>query len=171
MALANRRGRSGFGVFPLAEKMRLAVALAMLFAFPALADVSGPARVVDGDTLDVAGVRVRLLGIDAPEGKQSCERNGVAWLCGQEAAKALRDLVGSSPLSCVEHDRDRYKRSVSVCKLPDGTDLGAFMVSNGHAVAYARYSKLYVEDEKKAREAKRGLWGGVFEMPWDWRRR
>ena len=135
------------------------------------ADVMGAARIIDGDTLEVAGVRVRLLGIDAPEGKQSCERDGVAWLCGQEAAEALRDLVGASPLSCVEHDRDRYKRSVSVCNLPNGTDIGAFMVSNGYAVAYARYSKLYVEDEKKAREAKRGLWAGTFQMPWNWRRR
>ena len=125
---------------------------------------------IDGDTLVVAGVRVRLLGIDAPEGKQSCARDGVPWLCGQEAAKALRELVGSSTVSCVEHDRDPYKRSVSVCKLPDGTDLGSFMVSNGYAVAYVRYSKLYVEDEKKAREAKRGLWAGTFQMPWEWRR-
>jgi endonuclease YncB( thermonuclease family) len=143
----------------------------LLSASAAVASYNGPARVIDGDTIDIAGVRVRLLGIDAPEGKQHCERDGVPWLCGQEAAKALRELVGSSPVSCVEHDRDRYKRSVSVCKLPDGTDLGAFMVSNGYAVAYARYSKLYVEDEKKAREAKRGLWSGVFKMPWEWRRR
>jgi endonuclease YncB( thermonuclease family) len=148
----------------------VALGLALSLSSPVFADVTGAARVIDGDTVDVAGVRVRLLGVDAPEGKQSCERDGVAWLCGQEAAKALRELVGTSPLSCVEHDRDRYKRSVSVCKLPDGTDIGAFMVSNGYAVAYARYSNLYVEDEKKAREAMRGLWSGSFQMPWDWRR-
>lgn len=146
------------------------VVLALVIAFPAFADVSGPARVIDGDTLEVAGVRVRLLGIDAPEGKQTCERDGVAWLCGQEAGKALRDLVGASAVSCIENNRDRYKRSVSVCSLPDGTDLGAFMVSNGYAVAYRRYSKLYVEDENRARESKRGIWASEFKMPWEWRR-
>src|SRR5688500_1423168 len=105
--------------------MRAALAgLLCLLTFPALADVTGAARVIDGDTLDVAGVRVRLLGVDAPEGKQTCERGGVAWLCGQEAGKALRELVGTAVVSCVEHDRDRYKRSVSVCTLCNGTDLG-----------------------------------------------
>lgn len=87
------------------------------------------------------------------------------------APKALRELVGGQDLKGVEHDRDRYKRSVSVCTLRDGTDIGGWMVSNGHAMAYARYSKLYVAAEKEAREWKRGLWAGTFVMPWEWRKR
>lgn len=135
------------------------------------AETFGPAVVTDGDTLRIGNVRIRLFGIDAPEGKQTCERDGLPWLCGQEAGKALRELVAGLAVSCVEHDRDRYKRSVSVCALPDGTDLGAFMVSSGFAVAYREYSTRYVEAENQAREAKRGLWAGEFQLPGEWRRK
>jgi endonuclease YncB( thermonuclease family) len=132
--------------------------------------IAGVPTVTDGDTLRIGDTRIRLFGIDAPEGKQTCERDGMPWLCGQEAGKALRELVAGVTVSCAEHDRDRYKRSVSVCTLADGTDLGGFMVSNGYAVAYRQYSTRYVEAENHAREAKRGLWSGTFQRPWEWRR-
>lgn len=149
-----------------------ALALELLLSpINALANASGPVRVIDGDTLDVAGVRVRLLGVDAPEGKQSCVRDGVPWLCGQEAGKALREWIASATVSCIEQNRDRYGRSVSVCSMPDGSDVGEWLVSNGYAVAYRQYSKRYVAAELAAQETKRGLWAGSFQMPWEWRRR
>ena len=83
--------------------------LALLLTFlptPALFDVTGPARVIDGDTIEVAGERIRLHGIDAPENRQSCEREGVAWLCGAVASQALRMLVGNWPVRCDERGRD-----------------------------------------------------------------
>lgn len=136
------------------------VVFGILFTAPALADTSGPARVIDGDTIHIGDVRVRLLGVDAPEGKQSCERDGVTWLCGQEAGRALRELVGGQDLNCVEHDLDRYKRSVSVCTLPDGTDIGAWMVSNGHAVACAIFQAVRGSREECAQSQARAV-GGV----------
>ena len=87
--------------------------------------------VTDGDTLRLGDARVRLFGIDAPESKQTCKRDGVDWLCGQEAAKALRDKIGSETVTCVQKDIDRYKRIVAVCSLDDGTDLNGCLVLQG----------------------------------------
>jgi len=152
----------------------LMVTLALLLCPPALADVVGVARVIDGDTLDVDGQRIRLFGIDAPEGKQTCGRDGMSWLCGQEAGKFLRELVGDLTVICNERDRDRYGRTVAVCVIPNGGDLGAAMVAAGLALAYLRYGgKVYDQMEGEARGAKRGLWadGVTFTAPRKWRAR
>jgi endonuclease YncB( thermonuclease family) len=142
------------------------MAVAWLLAVPAAAEV----RVIDGDTLDVHGTKTRLWGIDAPEGKQSCQRDGVAWLCGQEAAKALRGLVVGKEVACREVGRDRYKRSVAVCSIGE-MEINAWMAREGWALDYRQYSKgAYTGAEKEAREAKRGLWAGTFTPPWEWRR-
>jgi len=142
-----------------------------LAAFPAWADATGIPKVIDGDTLQIDATKIRLFGIDAPEGKQSCERDGVAWLCGQEAGAYLRKLVAGLPITCVQRNRDRYGRSVAVCKLPDGRDIGAEMVGAGMALAYRRYGgTIYVSEESDAKAARRGLWVGSFVPPWEWRK-
>lgn len=148
--------------------MKWAVAfLGLLLVLPAVAEV----RVIDGDTLDVHGTRTRLWGIDAPEGKQSCQRDGVAWLCGQESARALRDYVQGKEVVCETRDVDRYKRSVSLCSV-GGLSVNDWMVRQGWALDYRQYSKgAYADAEGEARDAKRGLWSGAFEKPWEWRRR
>jgi endonuclease YncB( thermonuclease family) len=153
------------------------VVFAFLLAFPcflaeeARADlVSGVASVIDGDTLEIHGQRIRLFGIDAPEGGQPCETaHGKRWRCGCDAAMALADLIGQSPVQCEPQDIDRYGRVVAVCYYGD-LDIGRQMVSSGWAVTYRRYSRAYVRDEDAARLADRGLWAGVFQVPWDWRR-
>jgi endonuclease YncB( thermonuclease family) len=155
--------------------MKLFVAL-LLITLPAVyaseaESISGTPRIVDGDTLVIDGTRIRLHGIDAPETKQTCQRDGIDWLCGQEASKALRDYVGDTDLRCERLDTDRYGRMVARCYRPDGTDIGEWMVSNGWALAYRRYSIEYVDDETTAETAERGLWAGEFIEPWEWRRR
>ncbi len=143
----------------------------LLAALPASADVAGVPRVIDGDTLQIGEARVRLWGIDAPEGKQSCQRDGVAWLCGQEAGLFLRSLIDGQAVVCVERDKDQYGRIVGQCSLPDGRDLGAVMVSSGMALAYRRYGgDLYSGEEAKAKADRRGLWAGKFSPPWEWRK-
>lgn len=132
------------------------------------AEISGRARVIDGDTLEIAGRRVRLFGIDAPEGRQHCTRDGKRYDCGEEAAEALRRKIGHFAITCSQRDTDRYHRVVAVCLIGD-EDLGAWMTANGFAVAFRRYSLAYVGQENEAREAKRGVWRGEFEAPWDWR--
>ena len=131
----------------------------------AAADISGHARVVDGDGLVISGHRIRLHGVDAFEMRQMCGTNP----CGQASANALRNLVGGRIVSCAEMDRDRYRRIVAICEA-GGQDLGAAQVRQGHAVAYTRYSHRYVLEERAARRENAGAWAHGFTAPEDWRR-
>jgi endonuclease YncB( thermonuclease family) len=133
--------------------------------------VIGRASIVDGDTIEVQGQRIRLTGIDAPESSQTCtDAKGEDWACGRRAAFALADLVGAAPVECEEIDRDRWRRMVAICVKPDGTDLSRWMVEQGLAIAFRRYSLAYVGEENDARSAKRGVWAGDFLDPSDYRR-
>ena len=129
----------------------------------------GTIHVIDGDTLDVDGERFRLSGIDAPERKQVCLREGMAWSCGQAATEALRAKVRDERVHCVGIDRDRYGRTVAMCSLNDGTDLNGWMVERGWAMAYRQYARTYVIAEEQARAARRGIWDAEFSPPWNWR--
>ena len=131
--------------------------------------LSGRARVVDGDTLEVGGQRIRLHGVDAPESRQSCVVQGRRWACGERATRALAGRIEGRMVSCEERDRDRYARIVAVCR-NDGENVNAWMVSQGLALAYRQYSRDYVSEEANARAARRGIWRGDFVPPWDWRR-
>jgi endonuclease YncB( thermonuclease family) len=154
---------------PMLRQIVLAIAVLLSAPATALAATSGPARVIDGDTIDVSGQRIRLHGIDTPEVEQSCQRGGVSWLCGAEATKTLKGLIRGSDVSCSERDQDRYGRIVAVC-YANGRDLNAAMVLLGLALAYRKYSDDYIGQEVSAKAAGRGLWGGQFVPPWDWRR-
>lgn len=132
--------------------------------------LAGIARVVDGDTINIRGVAVRLDGIDAPESKQTCEADGRTHPCGAQATEALITLLGAQPVDCVETGKDRNGRMIARCRV-GSTDVGAWMVEHGWAVAFRRYSMAYVEAEKRARAAKLGIWAGTFTMPDEWRRR
>ncbi len=132
-------------------------------------DLSGPPRIVDGDTIWIGETKIRLHGIDAPETKQECQQaDGFPYLCGEASTEALRVLVGSGTVRCEGDAYDRYKRLIAVCY--SGTvNLNAELVRQGWALAYRRYSKDYVSAEKEAQDAKRGIWAGDFEPPWEWR--
>ncbi len=133
------------------------------------AELTGIPKIIDGDTIRIGSTRIRLHGIDAPEAKQTCTAGGKEWRCGWEATNALANIVGKHWVSCSKRDVDRYGRVVAVCRAGP-INLNAWMVGNGWAVAYRRYSLDYVRDEDKARKAGRGMWGGEFAMPWEWRR-
>ena len=144
------------------------VIVTCLLSFPTLADIVGRASVVDGDTLEIHAQRIRLHGIDAPESAQLCTIGGKPYRCGQRAALALADHIGARTVRCEERDVDRYQRVVAVCSVA-GEDLGAWMVRQAWALAFRRYSLDYLDDEREAREARRGMWAGEFTTPWEWR--
>ena len=128
-------------------------------------------RIVDADTLEVAGQKVRLQGIDAPESAQSCRlAGGPRYSCGEHATEALRTRIGPDAVTCTIEGRDRYMRALGICYATDGTDLNGWLVRQGHALAYRRYSTTYVPQEDQAKAAQAGIWAGEFVPPWDWRR-
>jgi endonuclease YncB( thermonuclease family) len=135
------------------------------------ASITGRASVIDGDTLEIQGARIRILDIDAPESRQTCTAtDGAAWRCGQKAALALADWVGARTVSCATDGKDRYGRWLARCAV-GGDDLGQWMARSGWAAPY-RDCKCEVirnaADEAKA--ARVGIWAGTFQMPWDWRK-
>lgn len=158
----------------------LGLLLALVLSIPLSAQIlTGPARVVDGDTLEVQGQKVRLHGIDAPEIRQTCTRAGKVWACGVAARRHLEELIARRPVTCTKTDTDRYGRIVARCFVDLSAtpgrphvhlDLGGWMVRNGHAIAYTRYSTDYVPQETAARGARLGLWSGTFVPPAEWRK-
>ncbi len=129
--------------------------------------ISGPARVVDGDSLVVDGRRVRLYGIDAPELHQTC---GGDIYCGLAAKVALERAIGLDIVTCEEKDRDRYNRIVAVCRTASVPDLNALQVATGMAIAYTRYSHAYVDAEAAAKAENLGIWRTGFQPPEEYRR-
>lgn len=126
----------------------------------------GTALVIDGDTLDLDGKRIRLMGIDAPEKKQICQAD---WKCGLESTKYLVTLINGKDVTCKGDEIDRYGRTVAECFV-EGLSLNAAMVQDGYAVSYRRYSLEFADEEEDARAKKLGVWSGNFMMPWDWRK-
>ena len=151
----------------------LLLALWMIVTGSAHADtvLTGHPRIVDADTLAFGTEKVRIEGIDAPESRQSCERvNGEPYRCGQVATAALRARIGDNPVTCRGEGRGKYGRLIGFCLFADGTDLNGWVVRQGHALAYRKYSTAYVEQEEAARAEKIGIWQGRFIPPWDWRK-
>lgn len=125
----------------------------------------GRARVLDGDTIVLAGETVRLFGIDAPEHSQTCQDDtGAAWPCGRAATNRLRQIIGAQPVSCTPRDRDRFGRLVATCTAGGG-DIAARMVEAGMAVAYRRYSRAYIPHETRAKAQGLGLHTGRYATP------
>jgi endonuclease YncB( thermonuclease family) len=137
----------------------------------AAGDLSGYARAADGDTIEINAQRIRLEGIDAPETDQVClDAKEQRWTCGITARDKLSSHIAGRIVSCAARGEDRYGRVLATCSV-DGEDLNAFMVREGLALDYAKYSREYIREEDTAREQGRGMWAGAFIAPWDWRHR
>ncbi len=126
-------------------------------------------RVIDGNTLFVRGMSIRLFGIDAPEQRQECGYQGGTWNCGRLAARALARRIGKGVVRCEEKRKDRYGRSIAVCFVGE-VNLNAWMVSEGWALADPDFAEDFAKQEASAAEHGKGIWRGDFVKPWDWRR-
>jgi endonuclease YncB( thermonuclease family) len=135
----------------------------------ALASLSGQATVIDGDTIDIDGVRIRLEGIDAPEASQTCGRRWLgSWRCGEAAATELTKLVSAQRVTCESRGADRYGRMLGSC-FAGGLHINAEMVNRGLAWAFVKYSTTYQKAEADARARKAGIWQGEAQPPWEYR--
>jgi len=152
------------------QKLLYAVLLLSLPAIAQAADITGVPKIREGDHLQIGNNRIRLGGIDAPAADQLClNTKGERWTCGVAARDELVKHADNKTWSC--HTRqvtDRRGRTVARCEV-DGEDIQKWLVRNGWALAYARFSHDYDADEKAAREARAGMWQGAFIAPWDWR--
>ena len=142
----------------------MSAAFVLISAIAAGMPFSGTGRGIDGDSLRVGQYEVRLFGIDAPEAKQTCTKNGQPWTCGLASADQLAKLVNGQQVNCVAVGLDRYHRVVARCSA-GSRELNRYMVATGYAVAFRRYSSEYVSAEESAKAAKRGLWSSQFELP------
>ncbi len=145
----------------------------LLLCFPHVgslgASLVGTATVIDGDTVEVAGAKIRLFGIDAPELTQKCRLQAEIYRCGERAKSALAALLEGREVHCQGNAYDRYGRLLAVCS--NGlTDVNGAMVLMGWAIAYRRFSGIYVGLEEQAKAARAGMWAGAFVEPEVWRR-
>ena len=161
---------------------RWSVALALAFAVatgplaartvavvPPEGVVSGPARIIDGDTIDIAGTRIRLEGIDAPETGQTCQNaRGETWDCGNAATREMAAMTRGQSVDCYSRGLDKYGRMLGVCMV-GRLDINAELVRRGYAWAFVRYSKVYVGQEAEARARLLGIWQGPAMPAWDYR--
>ncbi|WP_417316838.1 thermonuclease family protein [Emcibacter sp.] len=133
--------------------------------------ITGPAVVIDGDTLSIHGRRIRLHAIDAPELSQNCTLNGSSYSCGYESKRYLESLIAGRTVTCHSRDTDKYGRALATCFVGEGADLNARMVESGQAIAYLYFSRAYAGQQSDARDARRGIWKGEFTEPYQYRKR
>ena len=126
-------------------------------------------KIVDGDTIHLNGEKIRFTGIDTPELKQTCLKDGVKDLCGATAKQILIDKIGNNKVECISEGKDQYKRTLAECFV-NNMSLSSYLVRNGYAFAYRKYSKKFVLDEDYARFNKIGMWSMKFDYPWDYRK-
>jgi endonuclease YncB( thermonuclease family) len=170
MARYRRSGRSTTRkVVDWAAFILLAGGVTLFIVWLPQKQVAGEISFLDGDSFILSGTEIRLYGIDAPEGRQTCHRaNGSEYPCGREASRALRRLAQGKNVTCTIVTKDRYARNVAKCNT-DSLELNHEMVRLGWAIAYRARSHDYTRADSEAKNAKRGIWQGDFKRPQDWR--
>ena len=150
----------------MSKKIVFSLFIIFFFAQNTLSDIL---KVVDGDTIKISGEKIRFSGIDAPELNQNCIKNKKKISCGILAKEALIKKIGNKIPQCINEGKDFYKRTLAECFV-DGESLSKFLVRNGYAFAYRKYSKKFIEDERFAKKNKLGLWSMKFKYPWEFRK-
>ena len=153
------------------KKVILVISVSAIVFFLTYTDVkSQNLKITDGDTIKINGEKIRFSGIDTPELKQTCLKEGIKNFCGKEAKQILIDKIADNKVTCVREGKDRYKRTLAECFVNDES-LSSYLVKSGYAFAYRRYSKKFIPDEDYAKLNKLGMWSMEFDYPWDWRKK
>ena len=161
--------------------LRIIILFLIFFSNTIAEEMSGIPKIIDGDTVHINDNKFRLEGIDAPEMRQKCKKESLKissiigftfykdYSCGKVSKEKLISKIKGSEIKCIFTTKDRYKRYIATC-YKGKINFNQWMVRNGHAIAYRRYSKKYVLDEDFAKENKLGLWQGKFMNPEKWRK-
>ena len=152
------------------RKVILLTSISLLVFFFTYTDIkSQDIKITDGDTIKINGEKIRFSGIDTPELKQTCIKEGVINSCGLKAKQILIDKISDNNIVCNKEGKDQYKRTLAECFVNEES-LSSYLVRSGYAFAYRKYSKKFIADEDYARINKLGMWSMNFEYPWDFRR-
>ena len=153
------------------KNLFLVISVCLIFFFLTYFDVkSNKIKIIDGDTIHLNGKKIRFSGIDTPEIRQTCTKNNEIVKCGIQARELLVKIISNNNIKCIEEGIDQYKRILAECFVND-LSLSSYLVKNGYAFAYRKYSQKFVIDEDFARLNKLGMWSMNFEYPWDWRKK
>jgi len=153
------------------RKAILVISVSTLIFFFTYNDIkSQDIKITDGDTIKINGEKIRFSGIDTPELKQNCIKEGQSNPCGITAKQILIDKIGNNKVICISEGKDQYKRTLAECYVNDES-LSSYLVRRGYAFAYRRYSKKFIIDENYAKFNKLGMWSMEFDYPWDWRKK
>ena len=126
-------------------------------------------KIIDGDTIILNGEKIRFSGIDTPELKQTCLKDGQEVPCGMTAKRLLAEKIDNTTIECISEGKDAYKRTLAECFV-NGESLSKFLVRSGYAFAYRKYSTKFIKDEEFAKANKLGMWAMTFLYPWDFRK-
>ena len=145
--------------------------ICLIFFYVTYLDLkSSKVKIVDGDTIYLKNEKIRFSGIDTPEIKQTCNKNNETIKCGIQAKELLINKIGNNKVKCVKNGIDKYNRILAECFV-NNQSLSKYLVREGYAFAYRKYSTKYVQDEDYAKKNKKGMWSMTFEYPWDYRRK
>jgi len=125
--------------------------------------------VVDGDTIKLGDVKIRFSGIDAPEINQICVASEGKVACGKISRDILITKVTNNKISCTDEGKDFYGRVLGECFV-NGESLSRYLVREGFAFAYRKYSDKFISDEEYAKSNRLGMWSMKFQYPWDYRK-
>ena len=149
----------------------LVISICVLLFFFTYTDIqSQDIKITDGDTININGEKIRFSGIDSPELKQTCIKQGIEKPCGITARQILIDKISDNEIVCIREGKDFYRRTLAECFVNDES-LSSYLVKRGYAFAFRKYSKKFVKDENYARKNKLGMWSMNFEMPWQYRKK
>jgi endonuclease YncB( thermonuclease family) len=152
------------------RKIIFLTSIFILIFFLTINDVkSQKLKVVDGDTIHLNGEKIRFTGVDTPELKQTCIKDGVKDFCGVTAKLILINKIGNNKVECIREGKDKYKRTLAECFV-NNESLSRYLVRSGYAFAYRKYSKKFVVDEDYAKTNRIGMWSMKFEYPWNYRK-